>query len=167
MDKNELRQRLEQVAELKDRAPVRSPNHRLAIEYITEIDDQGEEYQVPVEIKDNPTLGYELVRLKDQHRLCELGCGEITTNQVIEIRRAVTPQKHWRTRCKTCDKYIGPDGKSFIKGSHAVQHAFSKYFNSQKGTATPIESPDDSTRTIETDEYTEIITNNNIIRRYK
>lgn len=167
MDKNELRKKLEQVAELKDRKPSRSPNHRLAIEYITEIDDEGEEYQIPVEIKDNPTLGYEIVRLKDQHKLCELGCGEITTNQVIELRHAVTPKKHWRTRCKTCDKYIAPDGKGFIKGSHAVQHAYARYFNSQKGTAKSVESPDGITRIIETNDYTETITNNNIIRRYK
>ena len=76
---------------------------------------------MPVEIKENPTLGFDLVKLKDKHSICQLGCGEVVTNQVIERRLATTPKKHWRTRCKNCDRYVGPDGQTFIKASHAVQ----------------------------------------------
>lgn len=163
MDQNELRLWLEQVAELKDRKPSRTANHRPAIEYVTEVDEDGEEYQVPVEIKDNPTLGFELVKIKDTHRLCELGCGEIVTNQVIEKRHAMTPKSHWRTRCKNCDCYVSPDGKGFIKGSHAVQHAFARHFNGVKKVETPI----GPARVTEFDDYTEIVTNDQVIRKYK
>lgn len=165
MDKKEFRTLLEQVAELKDIKPARTANYRPAIEYITEVDEDGEEYQVPVEITENPTLGFQLIKLKDQHRLCELGCGEIVTNQIIERRYAQTPKKHWRTRCKNCDCYLGPDGKDFIKGSHAVQHAFARYFNDKS--IKHIEMPDGQTRVTEYDDHTETITNNSIIRKYK
>ena len=165
MDKKELKQWLEQVAEIKDRKPSKSASHRPAVEYITEVDEEGEEYQVAVEVKDNPTLGYELVKVKDQHRLCELGCGEIVTNQVIELRHAQTPKSHWRTRCKNCDCYLAPDGKGFIKGSHSIQYAYNKHFN---GKATKyVELPDGMTRITEFDDHTETVTNNSIIRKYK
>ena len=170
MDPNELRQWLEQVAELKDRKPVRTASHRPAIEYITEVDEDGEEYQIPVEVKDNPTLGFDLVKVKDQHRLCELGCGEIVTNQIIEKRHVITPKKHWRTRCKNCDCYVSPDGKGFIKGSHSVQHAFARYFNEESGKSKSkkiINTPDGPGRVTEYEDYIEIVTNNNIIRQYK
>jgi len=167
MDPKELRQKLEQVAELKDRKPLRSANHRPAIEYITEVDEDGEEYQIPVEIKDNPTLGYELVKVKEQHRLCELGCGEVVTNQIIELRFVRTPQPHWRTRCRNCDCYVSPDGKGFIKGSHTVQNAYGRYFNSNKNNPKDESLSPGTVRIVEYDDYTEIVTNNNIIKRYK
>ena len=170
MDKKEFRAKLEQVAELKDIKPARTANYRPAIEYITEVDEDGEEYQVPVEVTENPTLGFDLVKLKDQHRVCELGCGEVVTNQVIERRLATTPKKHWRTRCKNCDHYVSPDGEGFIKGSHAVQLAFVKHFNFEIGRGRPkkyIETPQGPARVTETDEYTETTTNDSVIRRYK
>jgi hypothetical protein len=169
MDKNELRQRLEQVAELKDIKPPRTANYRPAIEYITEVDELGEEYQVPVEITENPTLGFQLVKLKDQHRVCELGCGEIVTNQVIEKRYGQTPKSHWKTRCKNCDCYLTPDGLGFIKGGHQIQHAYMKYFNMVNGKSkSKIETlPKETPRITETNEYTETTTNDSVIRRYK
>jgi hypothetical protein len=169
MDKNELRQRLEQVAELKDIKPPRTCNYRPAIEYITEVDEDGEEYQVPVEITENPTLGFQLVKLKDQHRVCELGCGDIVTNQVIEKRHGQTPKSHWKTRCKNCDHYVSPDGLGFIKGGHQIQHAYMKYFNGQKPTLDEkkIETPAGPARVTETEDYTETTTNDSVIRRYK
>jgi hypothetical protein len=166
MDKNEFRKRLEQVAELKDIKPARTANYRPAIEYITEVDEDGEEYQIPVQITENPTLGFDLVKVKDKHELCQLGCGEVVTNQVIELRHATTPKKHWRTRCRNCDCYVSPDGQGFIKGSHAVQHAFAKHFNQESGRSksSKVESPP---RVTEFDDYTEITTNDSIIRQYK
>jgi len=167
MDPNELRQRLEQVAELKDRKPIKTASHRPAIEYITEVDEDGEEYQIAVEIKDNPTLGYELVKVKDQHKLCELGCGDIVANQITERRFVRTPQPHWRTRCKNCDHYVSPDGKGFIKGSHAVQNAFGRYFNSTKTIPKDEPLPPGTVHVTEYSDHTEIVTNTQIIKRYK
>jgi hypothetical protein len=125
---------------------------------------------VPVEIKENPTLGFDLVKLKDKHSICELGCGEVVTDQVIERRLATTPKKHWRIRCKNCDHYVGPDGETFIKGSHAVQLVFLKHFNQELGRSKPrkcIETPEGPARITETDDYTETTTNDSVIRRYK
>lgn len=167
MDKEQLRQQLEQVAVLKDKKPAKTANYRPAIEYITEVDEDGEEYQVPIEITENATLGFELVKLKDKHAVCELGCGEIVTNQIIEMRHAQTPKPHWRTRCKNCDHYVSPDGKGFIKGSHAVQHAFVRHLNSGHKTPKQDKMPDGTKIVTEHHDHTEIITNDSVIRRYK
>ena len=169
MDKEQLRKRLEEVAVLKDNKPARTANYRPAIEYITEVDEDGEEYQVPVQITENPTLGFELVKLKDQHKLCELGCGEIVTNQIIEKRFGATPKSHWKTRCKNCDCYVSPDGEGFIKGGHQIQHAYMKHFNGVKVVkeTKQANTQDGPARITEYADHTEIVTNNNIIRRYK
>lgn len=170
MDKKEFRERLEQVAVIKDLKPAKSANYRPAIEYITEVDEDGEEYQIPVVINENKTLGFELVRLKDQVKLCELGCEKIVPNQIIERRLATTPKKHWRTRCRNCDCFVAPDGKGLIKGAHLVQTAFAKYFNKLSGIARPDkekQTPDGPTRVVEYPDYIETTTNNNVIRKYK
>jgi hypothetical protein len=167
MNPKEFRQRLEELAVLKDRKPIKSPNYRPAIEYITEVDEDGEEYQVPVQITENPTLGFDLIKVKEQHKVCELGCGEVVTDQIIEKRHAMTPKPHWRTRCKNCDCYVSPDGLGFIKGSHAVQNAYARHFNSTKVVHKDEPEVPGTIQIIEYAEYTEIVTNNNIIRRYK
>lgn len=169
MNPKELRQRLEQVAELKDRKPAKSPTHnRLAKEIVIEVDEDGTEYEVEVEITENNTLGYDLVKIKDQHRLCELGCGEIIANQVIEKRFARTPVAHWRTRCQNCDCYVSPDGLGFIRGGHQIQAAYNRHFNQlgrKSVEADPV--PETNPRIIEHADHTEIVTNNSVIRRYK
>ena len=130
MDNNILKQWIESVAEIKELKPVKSTSHpRLAVEVFTEVDEDGEEQTIVREVNENPTLGFKLVRLRDQHRLCEIGCGDIVTNQVIEKRLCFSPEKHWRTRCATCGNYVSPDGKGFIEGGHTVAAAFVKWFN--------------------------------------
>jgi hypothetical protein len=166
MNKDEFRARLEQVAELKDRKPIKSANHRAAIEYITEVDEFGEEYQMPVEITDNPTLGFDLVKIKDQHRSCELGCGDIIPNQIIEQRYCETPLPHWRTRCNTCKRYVSPDGEGFVSGGHAVQVAYTQYFRVE-GCEKPKPKPICAVPNPTNQPCSETVTNDGIIRRYK
>ena len=173
MDPKIFRQQLEQLAQLQDRKPARGPSHRPAIEYITETDELGEEYQRAVEIKDNPTLGFDLVRIKPNIRACELNCGDIVTDQIIERRFATTPIPHWRTRCNNCQCFVSPDGQGFIQGAHAIQAAYLKYFNMDRKKKTLEVSVEDSQiRSVSqgenyNGEYTETVTNNSIIRRYK
>ena len=138
MDKNEFRQRLEELAVIKDRKPTKTPSHnRLAKEVVTEIDEEtGEEIEVEREITENSTLGFELVKLKDRTAMCELGCGDIVTNQVVESRLCDYPKPHWRTRCSSCGCFVSPDGLGFIEGGHAVQAAYQKYFRQVQETVT-------------------------------
>jgi len=77
----------------------------------------------------NSTVGFELVKLKDRSHVCQMGCGNIVTNQVIERKRAFTPQPHWRTHCKNCQAFLHPDGVNIVKGSHKIQSIFMAYFN--------------------------------------
>lgn len=165
MDKKEFRQRLEELAILKDRKPLKSANHRPAIEYITEIDEDGEEYQVPVQVNENPTLGFELVKVKDRVTVCELGCGDVVTNQLIERRYCQTPIPHWRTKCSTCGCFVSPDGQGFIEGGHAIQSAYMRYFNGQA--VRPELEPNQTAKRANGQEYIETVTNDSIIRRYK
>jgi len=77
----------------------------------------------------NPTAGFELVKLKDRVGLCEMGCGELVKNQIIERRKSFTPIPHWRTYCKNCQCFLHPDGETIVKGGHKIQAIYSSYFN--------------------------------------
>jgi hypothetical protein len=132
MNKDEYRRRLEELAIIKDIKPVKTAMHnRRAIESVTEYDEDGEPYEVFKEVTENPTLGFELVKIKDRIDSCELGCGVIATNQVIEKRFCSHPVPHWRTRCANCQKYVSPDGKQFINGGAQIVREFVKFFKQQ------------------------------------
>jgi len=77
----------------------------------------------------NPTAGFELIKLKDRIGVCEMGCGEIVKNQIVERRMAFTPERHWRTYCRTCQSFLHPDGETIVKGGHKIQAIYSAYFN--------------------------------------
>jgi hypothetical protein len=133
MDNNKLKEWIKTVAEIRDIKPAKSPTHnRLPVQIITEVDEFGEEHTTVREVTENKTLGFTLVKLKDTHRLCEMGCGDIVTNQVIERRLCLNPESHWRTRCANCGVYASPDGQGFIEGGHAVAAAFMRYFNNRE-----------------------------------
>ena len=181
MDPKIFKEQLEQLAEIRDRKPVRNSGQRPAIEYITEIDEFGEEYSVPVEIKHNDTLGFELVKLRDQHKICELGCGDVVTNQVIQKRLCSSPKPHWRTRCDNCSGWQNPTSTGIIKGAHAIQNAYVEFFNLNKKSSKSHVSqmpeipdtpdipgePRTYSGTEDGRDYTETTTNHSIIRRYK
>ena len=131
MDKNQLKELIKQVAEIEELKPKKDPAIRLD-DNAEDIIRIGDEW-VEITAKSNPTLGYKFIKLKDQHRLCELGCGDIVSNQVIERRLCFTPEKHWRTRCNNCGCYVSPDGQGFIEGGHQIATAFLRYFNAFKG----------------------------------
>lgn len=129
MDKNKLKQWIKTVAEIRDIKPTRTAQHsRLATEIIVEFDEDGEAYEVEQEITENPTLGFELVKIKEKHRLCDLGCGKIVTDQVIEKRLCFSPERHWRTRCATCGNYKHPEDGSLVEGGHKIAAIFYHYF---------------------------------------
>ena len=120
MDKKVFRQWLESVAVIKDRKPVRNAGQRVPEEWVTEIDENGEEIEVKVPIKmENETLGFDLVEIKKQPKACELGCGNIICGQVIEKRVYTFPARHWRTKCVTCNKYLSPEGDQFLDATSA------------------------------------------------
>lgn len=163
MEKKQLKDFIESVAEIKELAPKKDPKIRLD-DGVNELVRHGDEW-VEINSKENPTLGFKFIKLKDKHQSCELGCGDIVTNQVIERRLALTPEKHWRTRCQNCGCYLSPDGQGFLEGGHQIQAAYVKYFNSLKG----IETTEQVIKInpISKQEYEEIITNTGVIRKYK
>jgi len=125
MKPNQIRQFLETVAEVKDLKPVTMGDRPPADE--TEVRYQGE--WIEIDRYTNRTLGFQFVRLKDRHAGCELGCGEIVTNQTIHYQKYTYPQAHWKTKCGLCHKVVAPDGNGFIDGGGCtVNNIFARYF---------------------------------------
>ena len=115
MDKNEFKQRVAEVAVIKELKPTKTASHnRLATEIVIEVDEDGEEYEVEREVTENPTLGFALVQLKPVDRPCAWSCGKVVTDQVLESRLVYTPFKHYRTRCTNCSMYISPKDGKFV-----------------------------------------------------
>lgn len=129
MDKQKLKEFIEEVAIIKELKPT-TTGFRLDENSGGEV-RQGDEW-IEVGKDGNPTLGYKFVKLKDNYKECMLGCGKIVNNQVVEKRLNTHPQLHWRTRCASCECFVGPEGKGFIKGGHEVQAVFMRYFKYKK-----------------------------------
>jgi hypothetical protein len=126
MDKHELKQKIAQVAEIKELKPVTAAHIRLDETHVNDVKVGDSWTTITKDV--NPTLGFKLLKLKEQFRACELGCGEVIANQVIEKRLVFTPEKHWRTRCATCGKFVSPDGTGFVSGGANIQGAYAKYY---------------------------------------
>lgn len=125
MDPNDFKQRLEELAVIKDTKPTGKPKMIKEVH----LDEDGEEYIVMVpEEQYNPTMPFKLEKVKTRTEACAMGCGKIVDNQVIEKRLALTPQRHWRTRCQSCGYYLHPTGEGFIEGGHLVAQEYIKFF---------------------------------------
>lgn len=155
MDNKLLKEFIQQVAEVKELKPVtdgsRPPDDGTQVVY------QGK--WIEIDRKNNPTLGFKFIKLKPVERLCQLGCGSIVPDQIVERRHAIHPKPHWRTRCASCQKYVHPSGEGFIGDSHSAQKAYYAWLRSP--------DPVTETRIVEHEDHTEIITNNSIIKKYR
>jgi hypothetical protein len=130
MDKNKFKQLLEQVAEVETLTPKFTKSQAgLDEDELAVVNFDGE--WVRLDMDYNPTLGFKMIKLKDKLRPCDLSCGDVVPNQIIEKRHYKHPYSHWRTYCKTCAKYVSPDGKSFISGGFAINYAFENYHKKQ------------------------------------
>ena len=130
MDKNEFRNFLEQLGEVREAKPK-----ILATMPVDENADgivrHGDKW-VKVSKNENPTLGFEFVKIKPIIKECVLGCGEMVENQLVERKLYEYPDKHWRTSCKNCKCTVGPDGKTFVKGTSNIQNAFYRWYLKRK-----------------------------------
>lgn len=116
MDNKKFEEQLNSLAELKPKKPVKNAGFRVDENSGGEV--RWRDQVISVNEHENPTLNYQLVKVKHEPKLCDLGCGDIVINQVIEKRFCLTPQKHWRTKCNSCGLYLTPDGKGFANGQN-------------------------------------------------
>lgn len=142
MDRKTIKEFISQVAEIKEAKPVRVANVRQ--DPVSEDDQVPEDDSnlvwyhdqwVDLNLENNPTLGFKLVKLKPIERLCELnhvGCTDIVADQKIEKKFYRNPINHWRTRCVNCNRFIAPEGNGFVQGGVYTQSIFVKYFT-EKG----------------------------------
>ena len=76
------------------------------------------------------TLDIEIKKLKAKYAECELGCGELVKNQVIESYRMTFPVDHMRIRCVNCKMCKHPNGKDLIH-QNSFQAEYKKFLNNR------------------------------------
>ena len=118
MDEKEIRAKIEALAIIEDRR-VAQVNIR---------SKKQEEEGLVFPEGENPTLGFDLVKIRSEPRACRLNCGDLVTDQVIEHRLGFTPIRHWKTRCANCQKYVHPNGVDLIKGGHEAQRIYNIFY---------------------------------------
>lgn len=127
MDNQQLKQFIQEVAEIKELTPTRTPTIRQSTDDEVSEVRIGDEF-VNINMDSNPTLGFKFIRLKEVHRACDLGCGNAVANQVIEKKWFSYPRPHWRTSCKNCSAVVHPNGQELIHGTGSqVQVIFYKW----------------------------------------
>jgi hypothetical protein len=62
--------------------------------------------------KSHPDYPKQVKRIRSQTRLCALECGQIVTNQVIDLQLRLGLQI-WLKHCRTCGQYQNPITKEF------------------------------------------------------
>lgn len=119
MKDDEIKARVAELAEIED--------HKVAQ---VNIRSRKQELEGPPTFPpgENPTLGFRIKRIRNQSRLCEIGCGDIVDYQVVEYRFGTSPAPHWKTRCANCQKYLHPNGHEFMSGGHNIANAYVSHF---------------------------------------
>lgn len=129
MEDKQFEEKLLELAELKPKKPAKSPNFRVdensggEVRWRNQIIDVNEDQ--------NPTLNYQLTKVKSQERPCSLGCGDIVKDQVTEHRWNLLPQPHWRTKCTNCNLYLSPDEQGFL-APQQIHEAWKRHFIDKK-----------------------------------
>lgn len=109
MNPNEFYSKLSELAELKQTKVPKTPARR-------EADDPDEVWRegrvIHLTKDNNPTLNWEIKKIKHQTRLCE-DCGELVNNRIVELKICEYPKPHWRERCANCKMSRNPDTGQF------------------------------------------------------
>jgi len=145
MDAKQIKEFIQQVAEIREVGIDVGPNGKTLtgmhkpkkIKITQEVENEfGEIEEVEIEIPNtNPTLGFEIKKLKDRNAVCELayaGCGRVVTNQIIDRKFYMSPERHWRTSCRTCQKIVGPNNDILIQGGLQAQNAYFAWFTNKR-----------------------------------
>lgn len=104
MDPELFRKKLEEFAELKQAKVPRAAGRAEATE--PEIIERGGQ-TFAIHLKDNPTIGWEIKKLKPHVAVCE-DCHDVVEDRLVEIKRYQFPQEYWRKNCKTCSMSQNP-----------------------------------------------------------
>jgi hypothetical protein len=117
MNKQQLLDFCQEVGQVEILKPKSVPNVRQDPDESNEvrIDDQW----VTIDKQVNPSLGFKLKKINPHIEACQLGCGDIVEDQVIQYRMYAFDEG-WRTRCVNCQKALDPDG-NLVPGYAAPQ----------------------------------------------
>lgn len=140
MDPKEIQARLDELVEwdkpirLKRDAELISTQKRLRRQLADAGLDEEEIEQAVAGLADdervivdgvNITAPRKMKCIKKEPRLCELGCGKIAVDQVIDIKIQRYPEKHWIKKCNFCQYYQLPDG-TFARNSQQLYSILAK-----------------------------------------
>ena len=118
MDTQEFHRRLSELAEIKKiklaNRPIRSRNDEEPIEIKTP------NLSVTLTATDNPTLGVEIKKVKNQIHKCD-GCGDMVQGRIVERKLYEFPVMHWRDNCKKCNKSYNPQTDQFDLDTKTAQ----------------------------------------------
>ncbi len=121
--------RLQELAEVKRLKPPRHPNLREA-DSPEPVFRNGYEFVVTKD--DNPTLSYEIVKLKPIVKDCE-DCGKCSVeNRSVQKKLYSFPYAHWRESCGHCKLTKDPETGEFSIPNNIVNPFFVRYLNSKK-----------------------------------
>ena len=117
------RERVDDKAKVKDRNETKKRLLDMGYEEedIDQILDEMANDSRMVMNGENITVPKKIKSIKHQPKLCDLGCGDIVVNQVIEKTFHFWPTSHWRTKCTNCQHYVHPQDGRLVKGVHAFQ----------------------------------------------
>lgn len=129
MKSQQIKEFLMSVGEIELLTPKSSPEIRQGDER-NEVKFQDE--FIEIHKKHNPSLGFKIKKINDHIELCQIGCGQIVTNQRIEYRAAHPDEPNWRVKCANCGKYKHPSEPGIIENKSMMPTIFAEYRKSLK-----------------------------------
>jgi hypothetical protein len=128
MDPELFKQRLEEFAELKQMKVPRAAGRAEATE--PEIIERGGQ-SFAIELKDNPTIGWEIKKLKPKKEICS-DCDKLVTDRVLHFKVCSFPFDHWRASCKNCAKTQDPDTGRFTLTAVAASNVYTNHLKQNR-----------------------------------
>lgn len=117
MNNKEFEDKLSQVADWRVPKPTTSPTLRTDKDHVEQVivenPSTGEKTSKDLSMASNATLPIEITQIKPKP--CQ-HCERTVTDQVIKIKRHMTPTPHWRQRCSACRLYMNPFTNKFELG---------------------------------------------------
>lgn len=128
MEPNEFKRRLEELAEIQEQKPPRTPGLREPQEP-EEIFRQGK--SMTIGSKNNPTLTLTIKKLRNIKSICE-DCDRFVENRIINYKLLDFPKKHWRASCKNCQRTLNPQTGCYDLSCTKAASAYIELFKHEK-----------------------------------
>jgi ssDNA-binding Zn-finger/Zn-ribbon topoisomerase 1 len=124
MDNELFLKRLSELAELTQVKVPRTGNLREASDDNV-VWRQGQ--PVLIDKKNNPSLSWQVKKLKTQAKTCE-DCGQMVKDRRVTKSHYTFPKSHWRQQCWGCNKVKDPETGEYTVAPPLAQSRFISWF---------------------------------------